>query len=359
MERRAALHRRLTGDAPAGVLASLARLVLIPLGWLYGAIGRLRACLYRRAVLSSYRATVPVISVGNITVGGTGKTPAVDLLVKLLLAEGKRVAVVSRGYGVRFRGVRVVSSGEGPIVPPSACGDEPYLLARRNPGALVLVAPRRRDGVRAAERELGAEVVILDDGFQHLAVKRDLDVVLLDARRPLGNGRPLPAGTLREAPSALGRGDLFLLTRCPEPLPPDVGGLPGPLLHSRHMLSAKALSLEGREIPLTALAGMRGVAFAGVAEPESFFAALSRAGLTLVERFAFVDHVPYGPAEIERLTRAAAGADYLVTTEKDGVKLPAASLPVPCYQVPMTLQVLEAGELVKIVRRTVRRGELI
>lgn len=359
MERLAALHRRLTAEAPAGWPEALARLALIPLGWLYGAVGRLRVHLYRRGIFHTYRATVPVISVGNITVGGTGKTPAVDLLVKLLLAEGRRVAVVSRGYGVRFRGVRVVCAGEGPLVPPSACGDEPYLLARRNPRALVLVAPRRRDGVRAAERELGAEVVILDDGFQHLAVQRDLDVVLLDARRPLGNGRPLPAGILREAPSALERGDLFLLTRCPEPLPADVGGLPGPLLHSRHVLAAHALSLEGEEVPLSALAGKRGVAFAGLADPESFFAALSRTGLTLVERIAFADHVPYGPAEIERLTRAAAGADYLVTTEKDGVKLPAASLPVPCYQVPMTLQILEAGELEKIVYSTVRRGELI
>lgn len=340
-----------------GWLEGLARLALLPLSWLYGAVGRLRARLYRWGVLSSYRAGVPVISVGNITVGGTGKTPAVDLLVKLLLAEGRRVAVVSRGYGVRFRGVRVVCAGEGPLVPPSACGDEPYLLARRNPRALVLVAPRRRDGVRAAERDWGAEVVILDDGFQHLAVQRDLDVVLLDARRPLGNGRPLPAGTLREAPTALARGDLFLLTRCPEPLPPDTGGLPGPLLHSRHVLSARALSLEGREVPLSALAGKRGVAFAGLADPKSFFTALTRAGLTLVERIAFADHAPYGPAEIERLRRAAADADYLVTTEKDGVKLPAAAFPVPCYQVPMTLQVLEAAALEKIVHSIVRRGE--
>ena len=197
-----------------------------------------------------------------------------------------------------------------------------------------------------------------DQRLDETIVARDGDVVLLDARRPLGNGRPLPAGTLREAPSALERGHLFLLTRCPEPLSSDVEGLPGPLLHSRHVLSPTAVSLGGKDVPLTELKGKRGAAFAGLADPESFFAALSRAGLALTERIVFADHAPYGPAEIERLRRAAAGADYLVTTEKDGVKLRSAAFAVPCYQVPMTLQVLEEGELEKIICRTVRRGAI-
>ncbi len=326
------------------------------MGWLYGAILGIRASLYRKGVFSSHRAGVPVISVGNIASGGTGKTPTVDYLVKLLLAEGRRVAVVSRGYGVRVEGVRIVCAGQGPLLPPSECGDEPYLLARRNPGAIVVVAPRRRDGVRAAEEELGADVVILDDGFQHLAVRRDLDIVLLDACRPLGNGRPLPAGILRESPSALARADLFLLTRCPDPLGADPP-LPGEILHSRHALAPRAVSLTGQEVAPASLRGRRGVAFAGIADPPSFFNALEQAGFELADRIAFADHASYGEAQIALLRRAANGADYLVTTEKDGVKLHSAEFAVPCYLMPMDLQIVEAGALEQRVLGIVRQGE--
>jgi tetraacyldisaccharide 4'-kinase len=356
VERLAALHRRLSGDAPAHPLDLLARGALIPLGWIYGAVLGIRAGMYHRGLLSSYRAGIPVISVGNIAVGGTGKTPAVDLLVKLLLARGIRVAVVSRGYGARIKGVRVVCAGQGPLLSSAECGDEPYLLAHRNPRALVLVSPRRGEGVRMAEEELGAEAIILDDGFQHLAVQRDLDIVLLDARRPLGNGRVLPAGILRESPSALKRGDLFLLTRCTDP-PGEDPSLSGEVLHSRHVLAQKVVSLDGETAPPAALSGRRGVAFAGIADPGSFFGALERAGLNLVERIAFADHAPYGEAQIEKLRRAARNADYLITTEKDGVKLHSVVLPVPCYLMPMDLEIFEAGVLEKTIYGIVRQGE--
>ncbi len=355
MERFAAFHRRLTGEAP-GALENFAGAILIPFGWLYGAILGLRAWLYRRGIFSSSRASVPVISVGNIAVGGTGKTPTVDFLVKLLLAEGVRVAVVSRGYGVRVDGVRIVCAGEGPLLSPAECGDEPYLLARRNPGALVLVAPRRMDGVRMAEEELGAKAIILDDGFQHLAVRRDLDIVLLDARRPLGNGRPFPAGILREAPSALARGDLFLLTRCPDP-PGSDPCVPGKVLHSRHVLARTVVSLDGEQRASSELRGKRGIAFAGIADPLSFFDALETAGFELFDRIAFADHVSYAEAQIEILRRAADNADYLITTEKDGVKLHSAAFPVPCYLMPMNLEILEAGVLEDKVLSLVRQGE--
>jgi tetraacyldisaccharide 4'-kinase len=345
MSRLAAFHRRLCLEGPRHVGEGLLQALLVPLGWLYGLSGVVRARFYAWGFLRSYRAPVPVISVGNLSAGGTGKTPTVDYLLRRLLAQGLQVAVVSRGYGGTARqGVHVVSSGQGPLMNPSVCGDEPYLLARRNPGALVVVSPKRALGVRLAVEELGAQIVILDDGFQHMAVQRDLNLVLLDARHPLGNGRPLPAGLLREFPSALSRGDLFILTRwhedCPQP-----PSLPGPVLRSRHVLSGEARDLEGKRVELSELHGKMAVAFAGIAAPESFFHDLRQKGLDLIETFAFADHAVYDETLLQRLKKAAEQANIFVTTEKDGVKLLAAQLPKPCWQVPMTLELEEGAVL--------------
>ncbi|BCR05200.1 tetraacyldisaccharide 4'-kinase [Desulfuromonas versatilis] len=338
-------YRRLASEGARGGAERLLLVLLTPLGWLYGVAGLLRVALYRRQALASYRAGVPVVSVGNLSVGGTGKTPTVEFVVRHLLRAGKTVAVVSRGYGGSARsGVTLVCGGQGPLVAADICGDEPYLLARRLPEAIVLVAPRRAEGVRVAQEEFGADVVVLDDGFQHLAVQRDLDIVLLDGRRPLGNGKVLPAGLLREFPLALGRADLFLLTRSrgDEPGP---RGLSRPVLRCRHRLAGEAISLAGEPLELANLAGLRGAAFAGIADPEGFFRDLRAAGLALSHAIGFADHAGYGPRELERLARVAAEVDYLITTEKDGVKLGEGDFSIPCYQVPLSLEFFQPGGL--------------
>lgn len=338
-------YRRLASEGPQGVAARLVYGALLPLSLIYREILRLRAVLYRRGFLSRYRASVPVISIGNLAVGGTGKTPVTDFLIKFFLTRERRVAVVSRGYGGRKQGgVLVVCRGNGPVLEPGHCGDEPYLLARRNPQALVLVAPRRADGVRRAVEELGAEIVLLDDGFQHMAVERDLDIVLLDARRPFGNGYTLPAGLLREPMSALKRGDLFILTRCQ---PQDQTSLPveGPVLHSRHQLSDHATDLQGIVLPLKSLVGKKGVAFAGIAEPGEFFRSLKEKGLILTAERVFPDHCAYGEETNRQLAALCRDADYLVTTEKDAVKLSGLDWIRPLYQVPLILEFQEAEDL--------------
>ena len=301
---------------------------------------------------------MPVISVGNLAVGGTGKTPVADYLVKELLARGLRVAVVSRGYGGSgVPGGALVSAGAGPLVGPQAAGDEPYLLARRNPQALVLVNPRRRAAVAAAVEEHGAEVVVLDDGFQHLAVVRDLDIVLLDARRPLNNGRVLPAGRLREPVSALRRADLLLFTRhSGGPLP--VLPVKRPVLACHHVLAPVAFTLEGEERLLASLAGHRAIAFAGIAHPEGFFDALTAAGLNLVETLALADHVRYDRELLARLAAAAERAEFLITTEKDAVKLAGAAFAVPCYQVPLTIAFDEPERLAAILDNCLQGKEV-
>jgi len=345
MSRLLALHRQLVAAGPRGLAQQMLFFLLRCAGWLYGLIGRLRRELYRAGILSVYRAPVPVISVGNLAVGGTGKTPMVDYLVKWLSGQGRRVAVVSRGYGGRGAGkVGVVCAGEGPLLPPEVCGDEPYLLAQRNPRALVFIAPRRADGIRLAIERFAADVILLDDGFQHLAVARDLDIVLLDARRPFGNGYLLPAGLLRESPAALAQAGVVVLTRSDgseNPAP----NLMCPLIRCRHRLAVEAVSLAGKKLPLQSLAGQRGVAFAGIADPENFFSALAAEDLQLVRTLPLSDHIAYDRDTLALLAEAARDADFLVTTEKDGVKITSLQLPLPCYHIPMTLEFFAEGSL--------------
>jgi len=339
------LHRRLNRSGTLSTAEYLLLLLLALPSWCFGQLAKLRVWSYRQGLLSSYRAPVPVVSVGNLAAGGTGKTPVVDLLVRNFLERGVKVAVVSRGYGGRSRArVNVVSAGEGPLLEAAVCGDEPLLLARRNPRALVITARCRREGVRHAVENLGARVVILDDGFQHLAVGRDLDLLLLDASRPFGNGLTLPAGSLREFPSAHRRADLLLLTNS--------GGADAlsplsdkPLLRLAHRLAQSARSLDGATLPLASLAGQGLFAFSGIAHPPRFFEALEGAGLKLSGCLELPDHAPYTAEVKNRIARRAKGADFLVTTEKDGVKLAAGDFPCPCLQVPLELEILSGREI--------------
>jgi tetraacyldisaccharide 4'-kinase len=314
-----------------------------------------RVLLYRNGMLRSYRAAVPVISVGNLTVGGTGKTPVTDALVKRLLQRGVRVAVVSRGYGGTFTGdVGVVSNGDGRLrMAPQDAGDEPCLLARRNPALRVYVARKRALGVQAAE-QAGAQIIVLDDGFQHLAVRRNLDIVLLDARAPFGNGQLLPAGPLRETPGALHRAGLVVMTHATSPTGRQLP-FAGPVLHCRPKLADALRTLDGREVPWAEVEGRPVLAFAGIARPDDFFAALRARGVTPDETLAFNDHQDYAAEQLNRLLQSCDNEKLLITTEKDAVKLQAADLPCPCLVAPLVLEFDEAAELDKALEEVVRQ----
>jgi tetraacyldisaccharide 4'-kinase len=325
--------------------------LLLACSWIYGSIGLLRSFLYRFHILSSYQAEVPVISVGNLSSGGTGKTPIVDYLARHLLSIGKKTAVVSRGYGREDTGQSyLVSSGNGPLISPGLAGDEPFLLARRNPSLIVIVAANRKEGIASAVKDHGAEVVILDDGFQHLAARRDLNIVLLDSEFPLGSGRVLPAGTLREFPSALKRGDLFIMTRMEKGTSASIE-LPGEVLSCRHKISTTVISLDGESDAINALTSRRGGAFAGIAAPQKFFADLEEAGLNIEKTAIFQDHVNYGTMEKKQLVELGRDMDYLITTEKDAVKLCQEDLNKVCYAVPLSLEFFENNKLEAIISR--------
>ncbi len=344
MSRLAALHRKFVTGEKLEWWEKALFFLLIPVATAYGVMGWLRNFFYEQGWLSAYRSSLPIISVGNITVGGTGKTPTVDWLVKEFQRIGKHPAIVSRGYSGDFSGAAgVVSDGKELLLSAEICGDEPYLLARKNRSCPVVISKKRAEGLRLLEQHDDVDVVILDDAFQHRAVARDVDLVLLDARFPLGNGWPLPAGNLREFSSALKRADFLLMTRAERP---DVESFNGyPVFSSRHQLSAVAVDLNGGNTSVDALKPLRLFAFAGIAHPDSFFASLEDFGLTLAEKLPLDDHVEYDLSLIERIKTLAGEADALITTEKDGVKLLADMFELPCYQVPVEIRVTKSSEL--------------
>jgi tetraacyldisaccharide 4'-kinase len=303
-----------------GVAGQLGYLALRPLSSLFGLGVGLRGLGYRIGVLRTRRAPIPVVSVGNLAVGGTGKTPFTLWLARALAERGVRVAIVSRGYGGSASGVTVVSRGDGPEAEPEQVGDEPVMMAKGFAGP-VITAARRIDAATAAA-SLGCAAVILDDGFQHRAIARAFDVVLIDGRR----GPLLPAGPLREPLAALRRADAVVIVDRDEgdataqPLAVDA-----PVFRMRLQATALVESVGRRwhERPIGGLAGRRVVAVTGVARPQSFYALLQRWEASIVEVFEYPDHHRYRAEEWQRIARVGHGADLIVTTEKDLVKLEA------------------------------------
>jgi tetraacyldisaccharide 4'-kinase len=297
-----------------------------------------------------------VISVGNLTVGGTGKTPMVAALCKMLLSAGTRPAIVTRGYGGTVgRGPLVVEPGDGRTCPgPDRIGDEPALLARTLPGVTVVVGSDRVAGAREAIAR-GAGVVVLDDGFQHRRLARDVDIVLIDATDPFGGGRLLPAGRLREPPGSLARADLVVLTRCsPDPsgttiveavrqIHPDV-----PIVRARQR-AVGFVDRSGREVP----APTRAIAFCGIGNPAAFERDLRAAGVEVGRFEAFRDHRPYTSGDLAGLIADAHDrSTALVTTEKDLVRLDRADAPDPGPIVALRIETVldDPGPLVALLR---------
>lgn len=302
--------------------------LLAPLERLYGVLlGRDQAKRLRR------RRRLPrcVVSVGNITVGGTGKTPTVLWIARTLHEAGLRSAVLSRGYGRAGSGVEKVSL-HGPLDESARrFGDEPVLLARNLPWASVWVGTNRWEAGRRAIAEDRPDVLVLDDGFQHLQIHRDLDLVLLDAACPLGNGRLLPAGPLREPPHHLDRAHGVIIVgekgKSPEPLEHPLPELlwEKPVFRARPVMGGFFRADTGTPLgwPENMLKDPC-IAVAGIARPERFFSAVDALGVPCRERLAFSDHHGWTPSDVRRIlhTMRATGARWIVTTEKDAVRMP-------------------------------------
>jgi len=272
-----------------------------------------------------------VVSIGNLTTGGTGKTPAVVMLAEWASRKGFRVGILSRGYGGQYRTkVLEVSDGIRIKAYPEECGDEPYLMAKRLSGIPVVISKKRYLAGLFAHKEFGCDFFILDDGFQHLGLNRDLDLVLIDGSRPFGNGHVLPWGPLREPIDQLCRADAFILTRVKRPGEADktVEFLKGrfsstPIFFGDHLPEEIVFPyLEESHNP-GILKGKRVVAFAGIARPENFRETLIALGTDTVFFKAFRDHYRFKQGEIDELRhmKERTGAEYILTTEKDWARI--------------------------------------
>lgn len=316
--------RRMASGAGSGGGEGLLLLLLIPAAMIYGLLLQLRAAAYRRGLFPAVRLPRPVVSIGNITVGGTGKTPVTSQVARFLMERGLKVAVLSRGYSGRLEGeTALVSDGRTLLLTAEECGDEPYLLASSIPGLIVVIGSDRHAAGQLALQSCTPDLFLLDDGFQHLRLRRDLNILLLDTRRPFGNGWCLPAGLLREPRGEAERADLVVMTRCPEGVVP-LSPVPGkPRCLARHELGTLIPLTGGAPCSFDGLRGRRAVAFCGIAEPDHFFDALRQKGVALISTQPFPDHERYDDTRIAELERfiAASGADCVLTTEKDGVKL--------------------------------------
>jgi tetraacyldisaccharide 4'-kinase len=316
-----------SGDIRPGPLATAA--LLVP-GLLYGAALRVRNRLYDRGLLTVRRLPCPTIAFGNLTVGGTGKTPLTAFTAAALRDAGYRIGILSRGYRRAGRAALVVSDGRRLLADAAQAGDEPYLMARDNPAAAVAVGADRGAAADLLFAVAPVEVALLDDAFQHRAIHRDLNILVVDGRDPFGNGRILPFGPLREPIAGVRRADAVVVTRG--------GGVAPPSLlralerhHSEVAIFHAAIAPRGFAAPsgevagIAALRGLSAYAFAGIARPERFEEDLRALGVRLAGVRRFPDHHPYRARDLEEIAAAAraCGAEVLVTTEKDLVRLPA------------------------------------
>ncbi len=335
------------------------------LSWVFSGLVRMRLMLYQQRILRNQPLGVAVVVVGNLTVGGTGKTPIVEKFARSLAQRGRHVAILSRGYMSHSEPLtrrwwrwlthgespppKVVSDGRQVLLDSSEAGDEPYMLARNLPGVVVLVDKNRVKAGQYAIKKFGSDILLLDDGFQYLPLRGQFNLLLVDKTNPFGNQCLLPRGILREPIAHLRRASYVFLTKSDGQSDPE-------LLATirRHKPDAEIIECAHRpkilqafngpeQRPLEDLRGRRVAAFSGIAMPESFELFLRDLGAEIRVNQRFLDHHRFTPEEIERfLARAAeAQVDYIVTTEKDAVRLPLDLVtPMPLFYLRLEIEVL-------------------
>lgn len=339
------------------------RKLLAPLGPIYGAAAELRNILFDKGILTSTKASIPVVSIGNITAGGSGKTPLVDLVVKQYLSMGIIPAVISRGYKRSTSGVQMVSDGNTILLQAHQAGDETWMLARMNPKAIVVVAEKRVEGAGFITRQFAASppgVIILDDAFQHRQIERDLDILVVNAAAPLLDERMLPSGNLREPLHNMSRADLAVVTK--------ISSRHDGTRHIRHLQHLGIPVITTRLKPGTPvrigadgslcmkedlLAG-KVYALAGIAHPEHFIETLREAGLEPVGSLCTGDHESFGARELSALAlKAKKESAAVVMTEKDYSRMyndPAFQLLAAgcrCYYLPVSVEITNGGSLLQ------------
>jgi len=355
-----------TGAAIFGVFLQM-------LSWLFSCAVQLRLWLYGNRIFRDHPLGCLVVAVGNLTVGGTGKTPVVEMFARALRDRGRKVAILSRGYKSKappfwkkaWYGIthtdepppRVVSDGKTVLLDSEQAGDEPFMLARNLPGVVVLVDKNRVKAGAYAIKTFGCDTLVLDDGFQYLPLKGRLNLLLVDKTNPFGNGHLLPRGILREPVKHLRRANYIFLTKSNGRRDPELEALiarhkpDADVIECAHRpqylqrMDAKPGAAAGRE-PLSWIKGRRVYAFCGIATPESFEKFLRDLGALLVGRERYLDHYRYTPEDLEDLYDSAERehAECLVTTEKDAVRISdAAGSPLPIYYLRLEIEIIRGA----------------
>jgi tetraacyldisaccharide 4'-kinase len=332
------IQRIMTGGKGSGPLFLKIFLHSISIG--YGGIVRLRETLYKKGFLQSKRLSCPVISIGNLTVGGSGKTPMTIYVAELMKHFGYSVAIISRGYrGEAEKMGAVVCDGRTICMGPDQAGDEPYMVAKRLKTVPVIVGQNRFEAGILAIKKFKPDVLLLDDAFQHLKLRRDIDLVLLDSKKPFGNTHLFPRGTLRETTSALLRGDAVILTRSDVGKPADLDQIKNvvprkPIFYSFHtpyiyeIVEGNSLSLPD-EVNISSkydfdiFNGKRVFAFSGIASNDDFRRTIERFSCKLENFSGFPDHHPYSNRELDEIVKTAMdlSVEFVFTTEKDYVRI--------------------------------------
>ena len=308
------------------MLPEAVRRSLVPIAWVYGAVVRFRNYCYDHQLLRVWHVEVPVISVGNLTVGGTGKTPVVEYIVRYLAQKGERIAVLTRGYGRLTHGPLYIDRHRPRNLTFRETGDEAMQIALKFPEVDVLIDENRARAAKHAVHHDRASVLIMDDGFQHRKLKRDVDIVLFDTSLQRNALRMLPAGMLREPLGGTRRANVVGLTRCDSASAnvPELKLGPGA---STVRIAFRASSIarlgDWNAADPALLAGKLALAFCGIGNPVSFRQTLESIGIKVANVLDFGDHHPYGDSDFERIRGAfvRCGADVVVTTEKDAVRL--------------------------------------
>ena len=341
--------------------------VLKALSLIFALVVSIRYLLYKAGILRRYPLGIQVISIGNVTAGGTGKTPVTELFARALAAKGRKVAILSRGYRRKeaswwqrvFTQVidppLVVSDGRRVRLDSAIGGDEPYMLASNLPGVAVVVDRDRVKAGRYAIKRLGCDTIILDDGFQYQRLKHSVEVVLVDSTNPFGNGNMLPRGILREPVRHLKRADLIFLTKCRGDVSESVAEIrkynrKAEIVKCSHSPKVLKDVWSREEFPLSWLEGRTVCTLSGIASPKGFENSLRHLGAKVVWCERYADHHRYDPSEIlYALNRTAdMGSDALVTTEKDAVRFPRfETVPVKCLYLRIAIDILDGAESFK------------
>jgi tetraacyldisaccharide 4'-kinase len=347
----------------------LARALLYAPARLYKLALRARIVAYERGLLKTYRLRAPVISVGNLTVGGTGKTPCVAFIARALRDAGHHVAILSRGYKRETRGRVEVSNEKEILCSPRESGDEPYLLAESCPGVRVVVDENRVAAGQWLEQRAPVSVFLLDDAFQHLRLARDLNLLLIDATEPLNAAKMVPFGKLREPLAGLRRADAVIVTRSDQPFDRallvetiETSARPNtPVFFAHHEMTRLRRLGKEETVRLAEFAQKPVAAVSGIAKPDRFNADLQKADLRIVLRRDFEDHHRYSLEEFASIVRAAqsAKAEAIIVTEKDAANLSGEMIlqsPLPIYAAQIEFRCEQEAVLKELLFDTATRN---